>query len=116
MSRSLTSRAACIGRVARTTAMAGRDGIRARWSHRRIRDAAAEILAEADRDGTELILLGATDARRADHRILSRATRPARRVSCAGPRPGDVRAAGTGGGVMAEALVLVVDPGAAAPP
>jgi nucleotide-binding universal stress UspA family protein len=66
--------------VARTTAMAGRYGIRVRWSHRRIRDAAAEILAEADRDGTELILLGATDARRADYRSLARDT-TARRVS-----------------------------------
>ncbi|MDX6494799.1 MAG: hypothetical protein QOE17_785 [Gaiellales bacterium] len=66
--------------VARTTAMAGRYGIRLRWSHRRIRDAAAEILAEADRDGTELILLGATDARRADCRSLARDT-TARRVS-----------------------------------
>lgn len=66
--------------VARTTAMAGRYGIRVRWSHRRIRDAAAEILAEADRDGTELILLGATDARRVDYRGLARDT-TARRVS-----------------------------------
>ena len=66
--------------VARTTAMAGRYGIRVRWSHRRIRDAAAEILDEADRDGTELILLGATDARRADYRSLARDA-TARRVS-----------------------------------
>jgi len=66
--------------VARTTAMAARYGIRVRWSHRRIRDAAAEILAEADRDGTELILLGATDARRGDYRSLARNT-TARRVS-----------------------------------
>jgi nucleotide-binding universal stress UspA family protein len=72
--------------VARTTAMAGRYGIRVRWSHRRIRDAAAEILAEADRDGTELILLRATDARRADYRSLARDT-TARRVSAQAPVP-----------------------------
>jgi nucleotide-binding universal stress UspA family protein len=66
--------------VARTTTMAGRYGIGVRWSHRRIRDAAAEILAEADRDRTELILLGATDARRTGYRSLTRDT-TARRVS-----------------------------------
>ena len=66
--------------VARTTTMAGRYGIGVCWSHRRIRDAAAEILAEAERDGTELILLGATDARRTGYRGLILDT-TARRVS-----------------------------------
>ena len=66
--------------VARTTTMAGHYGIGVHWSHRRIRDAAAEILAEADRDGTELILLGATDARRTGFRSLARDA-TARRVA-----------------------------------
>ena len=66
--------------VARTTTMAGRYGIDVRWSHRRIRDAAVEILAEADRDGTELILLGATDKRHTGYRGLVRDA-TARRVS-----------------------------------
>src|SRR5436190_24271641 len=66
--------------IARTTAMAGRYGITVHWSHRRIRDAAAAILAEAERDGTELILLGATDTRRTGYRGLVRDA-TARRVA-----------------------------------
>ena len=58
--------------VAQTQMAAGRYGIRVRWSHRRTRDAAATILSEADRSRAELILLGATDARRSDYRSLAR--------------------------------------------
>jgi nucleotide-binding universal stress UspA family protein len=58
--------------VSQTQMAAGRYGIGVRWSHQRTRDAAATILSEARRSHAELILLGATDARRSDYRSLAR--------------------------------------------
>jgi nucleotide-binding universal stress UspA family protein len=58
--------------VSQTQTAAGRYGVRVRWSHLRTRDAAALILSVAGRAHAELILLGATDARRTGYRSLAR--------------------------------------------
>jgi nucleotide-binding universal stress UspA family protein len=66
--------------LAQTQALAARYGVRVRCTHLRTRDAAAAILQQADRDGSQLILLGATDGTGNGYRRLARDV-TARRVA-----------------------------------
>ncbi|MDX6547695.1 MAG: hypothetical protein QOG33_1245 [Gaiellales bacterium] len=60
------------GLLAQTRRLAGGYGVRVRCTHLRTRDAAAAILQQADRDGSQLILLGATDGAGNGYRRLAR--------------------------------------------
>jgi nucleotide-binding universal stress UspA family protein len=58
--------------LARTQGLAAGYGVRVRCTHLRTRDPAAAILRQADRDGSQLILLGATDGAGGGYRRLAR--------------------------------------------
>jgi nucleotide-binding universal stress UspA family protein len=60
------------GLLAQTQRLAAGYGVRVRCTHLRTRDAAAAILQQAERGGSQLILLGATDGAGTGYRRLAR--------------------------------------------